>query len=666
MAAEVKMDLEQVLKALCEKETEAKGKYLEDVKFLYESVQKGTYSRRDHLCDALAEYLETVDPAGDEAPALGKKLETEDKDEEAVFLMLNQVLSLENAPLGKWPGKDGLGIWQQADVNLAIHKGTEDAFEEVGKIVASRAKKDEEKEAVLKGLLANAVVERASLLARYDKPDEAFESFDFYHGEEKNHAYAEFPAKWHRIREDRLNDESILVTAATDAPIRKLTKDLESKEKTMGLLAASISDEVQKSIFYEMTIAPMVKAYREDDVSKTRLPKYVKTREEFLAQKKLVEDLREKLGKLQKEFLRNWKEEKQRTKDLRAAEAAIEHAEKDAEAAEQTRKPLMDSRDGITKQMNELLDQIDEIAAHAQATKNEWTHYNDVIRTGFDKERELRESVNGMTKLLNKKKYEAVMEQADQVQKEAIEAQEKAPAADKKLKELTAQYDEMVGKKEKLQKDLDTITDKISQISKTVNGARAIIAKRSEEADQLRHALEAVEKERKALLDEWAKEQGEDRRILLDVEFVKELLSKDAKVREKKEAENPWFNQKYQKEREKLFDLALALQKAFVEASGCCMANLATLSQYWGYWKKGNEKITFHEADVAETVPFLWQTLALLVPVIELALPAVAGLLGDVKQPGLFGTLVVDTEGKLPAVKAIGTLYRSRSAVAFK
>ena len=62
-------------------------------------------------------------------------------------------------------------------------------------MIASKAKTAEEKENLLRELIANNVVERAILLSAYDKPDDAFQSFDFYHGEEKNHAYAEYPAK---------------------------------------------------------------------------------------------------------------------------------------------------------------------------------------------------------------------------------------------------------------------------------------------------------------------------------------------------------------------------------------------------------------------------------------------------------------------------------------
>ena len=661
MAQENKMEMEDVLKALYEKESEAKGKYLEDVKYLYESVQKGTYSKRDHLCNALSEFLE----AGDEA-SLGNNVSLEGKDTEAVFVMLNQILSMENAPLGKWPGKDGLKLWQQVDVNLALQKSRDGAFEEVGKIIAAKEKTDAEKEAVLKELLADRVVEKANLMANYDKPDDAFESFVFYHGEEKNHAYAEYPAKWHRIREDQFSECGLLMTAATDAPIRKLCKDLEAQEKTMGLLAASISDDAQKKQFYEKVLAPMIKAYREDDPAKERLPKYLKAREEFLAQKKVVTDMLAHLSQLSKELFKNWQEEKLHLKDLKVAEAEIEHSKKDAEAAEASRNPLRDQRDKAVEAMNEFLSKLEELGAAAQAAKIEWSRNNDIIRTGFDKEQELRGSVNAMTKLLSKKKYDSVMEEADKYQKEAIEAQEKAPAAEKKMKELAAQYDELASQREKLQKDQDVVTEKLAQINKTVNSARQVMAKREEEAEQIRHALNSVRKERETILEIYSKESGEDQRVLLDVDFVQDLLSEDRKVREAREAQNPWFSQKYQKEREKLFTAALALTKAFVEASGCCMENLATLSQYWGFWKKGNEKITFHQADLDDTVPSLWQTLFMMLPLVELELGGVAETLRDAKKPGLTGMMVVDCEGKLSPVKILGAIYRCRKVVSLK
>lgn len=659
------MDAEKIMKALNEKDYSGKDHYGEDVKHVYESMAKGTFSRRDFLCDDLCEFVEAADPEKEEIPLLGRNVAPDGKTEEEVFLMLHQVLSLENAPLGKWPGAEALSLWQQAEVNLAARKGEGEVFEEVKKIVAAKEKTDAEKAAVIKAILADNLVERASLLAKYDKPDDAFESFDFYHGEEKNHAYAEYPAKWHRIREDRLNDHSLLFSSESGAFEEKAIKALSGKETEAGMPCAKLDGKADLAKLYETVLEPMIKSYRDQDTAKDRLPKYTKAREEFLAQKKLLEELQAKQGVLQQAFLRNWKEEKQRRKNLREAEAEIEHGRKDAETAEKTREPLLEERDKIAADMEEVLGKLEETGAAAQAARNEWTRYNDLVRTGFDREQELRNSVSGLAKIFSKKKYEAAQEEADKVQKEAIEAQEKAPGAEKKMKELAAQYDQLSETKERIGKAQEALLDKITQLNKTINGAKQIIARREEEVEQLKVSLESIEKEKAAILEGWSKEEGDDKRVLLDPAFVAELLSKDEKTAEKRRGENPWFSKSYEKEQEKLFTLSLVLQKAFVEASGCCMENLATLCQYLGLWKKDGKAIAFHEADREETVPFLWQTLFLSVPALAISLPNVAERFADAKKPGLYGTVVLETSAKTGPEKVIGVLYRGRNALDF-
>ena len=666
MAEEKIVDTEEILKSLFEKETAAKGKFLEDVSYVHENVQQGKFSRREYLCDDLYKYLEQVDPESGKAPMPGRNVVLDGEDLDADFLTLNVILSLENAPLGKWPSKNANTVWQQIDVNLSAAKGDGVAFEEAGKFIAAKEKTEADKVAVLKELLAGNVVDRAVLLANYDKPDDAFEGFKFYHGEETNNAYAEYPSKWYMLRNDALNDYSMMLSSEDGAALEKLCKDLKDHEKTLGRLAATLGSDAERKAFYEKVLLPEVEEFRKADVAGDRLPKYAKAREAFLAQLKVVQDLQAELGGLQKAFIKNYKEEKLAQKNLKEAEAAIEHCKREIENAENTKKPLMEQRDKHNTDYEELLQHLEEVGAAAQQAKNEWSKYNDVIRTGFDKERELRASVNPMMKILQKKKYDAVMEQADQCSKEAIEAQEKAPAAEKKMKELAGQYQELTEVQETIQSNQAAVTDKISKLTKAINAARQQMTLKEEEREQAKFHLEAVEKERKGLLEQWSKEKGEDQRILLDLDFVKELLSKDAKVSEKRVAQNPWFNQKYQKEREKLFMLAVELHHAFIGASECCNANLATLAQVWGYWKKGKEKINFHQADREETAPILWQTLALFVPMIAVDLPNVGEFFADAKKTGLIGLLALDNADATAPQKLIGAIYRSRKAIAFK
>lgn len=666
MAEEKIVDAEEILKSLFEKETAAKGKFLEDVTYVHENVQQGKFSRRDYLCDDLYRYLEQVDPGSGKAPMPGRNVALDGENLDADFLTLNEILSLRNAPLGKWPAENSNTVWQQIDVNLSAAKGEGVAFEETGRFIAAREKTESDKVAVLKELLVSNVVDRAVLLANYDKPDDAFEGFKFYHGEETNNAYAEYPSKWYMLRNDALNDYSMMLSSEDGAALEKLCKDFKDQEKTLGRMAATLGSDAERKAFYEKVLLPAVEEFRKADVAGERVPKYAKAREAFLAQLKTVQDLQAKLGELQQAFLKNYLEEKLGRKNLKEAEAAIEHCKRDVENAENTKKPLMEQRDKQNADYEELLNHLEEVGAAAQQAKNEWAKYNEVIRTGFDKERELRASVNPMMKLLQKKKYDAVMEQADQCGKDAIEAQEKAPAAEKKMKELASQYDELTEVQATIQSSQAAVTDKISQLTKAINAAKQQMALKEEERQQAQFHLEAVEKERKELLEQWSKEKGEDQRVLVDQDFVKELLSKDVKVSEKRTAQNPWFNQKYQKEREKLFTLAVELHQAFVGASECCNANLATLAQVWGYWKKGKERINFHQADREETAPILWQSLFLFVPMIAVDLPNVAELFADAKKTGLIGLLALDNADATAPQKVIGAIYRSRKAIAFK
>ena len=666
MVTEEKRNADQNVKALLEKENGAKGAVLEDLRFISENMEKGKFSKREFLCGELYDYIERIDLEGKKAPIFGRNVTVSAEFPDAAFVLLNQVLSYENAPLGKWPTKKETPVWRQVNVNLSTAKSSDTPFEEIGSVVAVKENKVEEKAALLRELLASNLVERASLLAKYDKPDDAFEGFDFYHGAEKNHAYAEYPAKWHRLRNEKLCDFSAMLTAQDQKILDQLVKLLTQDDKTMGRTVCDLGSDKARKDFYDKVLLPYVKAVRDADLTKDRIPAFTKAKEAYLAQEKVVTDLQASLSKLQKAFLKNDRDEKLQNKNLRVAQAEIEHAQKDKELAETARKPLQEEQTAAEKEMNDLLDQMDEVGAAAQKAKNEWNRYNDTVRTGFDQERELRASVGGMTKLLNKKKYEAVMEQADKLQQEAIEAQEKAPAAEKKMKELAAQYDELAQVKDKIQAKIENINDKLSNFNKTVVNANAILNRRNEEVEQIKFSLESVAKEKASLLESWKKEQGDDQRVLLDMDFIADLLSKDAKKVEKREAQNPWISKKYAQEQEKLCVLAADLHKAFAEASGCLAANLATLAQVLGYWKKDDQKIEFDAADREEALPFIWQSFSLFMPMLAVTLPSVGELFADVKKPGLMGLLAVADADKAPAENMIGAIYRGRKAVVFE
>ena len=71
MATEEKMSVEQILKALHEKEVAEKGKCQEDVGFVSNSIEKGMFSPRDFLGGDLLHFAENIDPESRKMPSLG-------------------------------------------------------------------------------------------------------------------------------------------------------------------------------------------------------------------------------------------------------------------------------------------------------------------------------------------------------------------------------------------------------------------------------------------------------------------------------------------------------------------------------------------------------------------------------------------------------------------
>lgn len=109
-----------------------------------------------------------------------------------------------------------------------------------------------------------------------------------------------------------------------------------------------------------------------------------------------------------------------------------------------------------------------------------------------------------------------------------------------------------------------------------------------------------------------------DTGLIIDEEFVRHLLSNDVDESTIAQVSNPWFTQRYNREREKLFGYAMRMNKEFVVSSNHCRDNFVTLSHYWGL-KAGdeNERIIFHKEDKEALIPALFQTLFLLVPVLS-------------------------------------------------
>ena len=118
------------------------------------------------------------------------------------------------------------------------------------------------------------------------------------------------------------------------------------------------------------------------------------------------------------------------------------------------------------------------------------------------------------------------------------------------------------------------------------------------EIDKAQYIAERDRRNCKSRLMEYLSGDDTQTGRILDIAFIEEILSKNNEVSTKAQITNPWSTEEFNREREKLFYLALQMTKEFVLSSKSCRANLCILGQYWGLkTENGTDKIKFDKQD---------------------------------------------------------------------
>lgn len=196
---------------------------------------------------------------------------------------------------------------------------------------------------------------------------------------------------------------------------------------------------------------------------------------------------------------------------------------------------------------------------------------------------------------------------------------------------------------------------------------KEVIAKKYQNiSSELEHCYEEIECwniEYQKYLKEQKRELDTTKFQPLNDEYIKKIISKDLEESTEAHVTNPWYTAEYNREREILFYEALRLHEAFVLASTSCRDNIINLNMYWKK-KKGDdgERVVFHSKDIEDSVEKLYQTLFLVVPVISTTFASVGSFFKDMGG-GSLGTLIIDEAGQALPHVAIGALYRSRKAI---
>lgn len=145
-------------------------------------------------------------------------LNTQDVDELYHFFVNN--LTLHNAPLGKWPSKFMPVLMQQVAINLAIKEDQEIS------IFSVNGPPGTGKTSLLKEIVVNNIIKKAVLLAQYSDADDAFYDYYFDEGNCENHSYNKWVKKYHRLKNKKINEYSILVASSNNTAVENITKEL--------------------------------------------------------------------------------------------------------------------------------------------------------------------------------------------------------------------------------------------------------------------------------------------------------------------------------------------------------------------------------------------------------------------------------------------------------
>ncbi len=151
---------------------------------------------------------------------------------------------------------------------------------------------------------------------------------------------------------------------------------------------------------------------------------------------------------------------------------------------------------------------------------------------------------------------------------------------------------------------------------------------------------------------------------VLDDDFWNDYDSSEEKKSLNAQLANPWSTKQLDREREKLFYLALQVHKEFVLSSKACRNNYINLEMMWRTRQnKDNETVQYTQYDREQAFGHLLNSLFLFVPVISTTFASVQTFLKDIKQPDKIGMLIVDEAGQASPHIALGSLYRCKKAV---
>lgn len=207
-------------------------KWMESEAVYLETVDEKTKNRRNGMPQYLLDY---INGPGHETEFREKRCDFLRISEEELEVLLLKKLNMKRAPMGKWPSRYMPALMQQVAINAAADEERE-AFSVNGPPGTGKT-------TLLKEIIANHIVEKAKRLAAYADPDTAFEKHKFLHGDKENGKYSRYIPGWYSLKDDKINDYSILVVSSNNAAVENITKELPLESGILDSLKPTGGDD---------------------------------------------------------------------------------------------------------------------------------------------------------------------------------------------------------------------------------------------------------------------------------------------------------------------------------------------------------------------------------------------------------------------------------------
>lgn len=539
---------------------------------------------------------------------------------------LESALSPERIPLAAWPHPGGisLNLLQQAAVNLALDETS------AGNPVAVNGPPGTGKTTLLRDLIAAIIEERASRLASFQNPKDAFHHSGarLKAGQSWIHLYELDPAlRGHEIVVASSNNKAVENISAEIPDIRavcnnslayfRTLSDTLHERDTWGLVAAVLGNAVNRSRFREHFW------WNEG----SSLNSYLRS---ALGEKVLVEECgpdgkpvnrrpariitAEQPPSSEEEALKRWESAKRRYLSQRervskclAELSKLRDLRKKLPAL---RKELEDA--GKQQQEAQLrLDECRSDLSRAKAAEEEASAQEREARSRLEEHSRLKPG--WLERLLRTRKARLWSERQKGLEEELLE---RMLAGDECRRERQA-------------------------AEARANEAKEAFAAATSLLGSAQAAVEEAERKLRT--------GAPDSAIWVD-ESLWELSHEDRHVR------TPWIHRELQVERWKLFAAAMDLHRAFIDAAARPLRhNLAGLMLLW------NRRLPAqHEAN--RLMEHLWSSLFLVVPVVSTTFASLGRMLGSLPEQSL-GWLLIDEAGQAVPQAAVGGLLRCRRVV---